>query len=67
MAQTGKREEQDRKDPPIPDGRDRRPESEREREERKRHEDRNQDEALEETFPASDPPSPFIPSGPPKP
>ncbi|CAG4973378.1 MAG: hypothetical protein LOX98_00170 [Lysobacter sp.] len=31
-------------------------------EERKRHENENQDEALEETFPASDPVSPFIPA-----
>ncbi len=31
------------------------------REERKQHESDNQDEALEETFPASDPVSPFIP------
>lgn len=29
---------------------------------RKQHEDENQDEALEETFPASDPVSPFIPA-----
>ena len=29
---------------------------------RKEREDRNQDEALEETFPASDPVSPFIPA-----
>lgn len=30
----------------------------------KEHADRNQDEALEETFPASDPVSPFIPAKP---
>lgn len=29
---------------------------------RKRHESDNQDEALEETFPASDPTSPFMPA-----
>lgn len=51
----------DRKDPPAP--RDRRdPETPRERHKRKEHESENQDEALEETFPASDPVSPFIPA-----
>ncbi|MDH5833557.1 hypothetical protein [Luteimonas kalidii] len=30
--------------------------------ERESHENENQDEALEETFPASDPVSPFIPA-----
>jgi len=34
----------------------------RDADERKRHENENQDEALEETFPASDPVSPFIPA-----
>ena len=33
-----------------------------EREERQRHANENQDEALDETFPASDPVSPFIPA-----
>ncbi|MGJ4728577.1 hypothetical protein [Luteimonas sp. SDU101] len=33
-----------------------------ERRERKARESENQDEALEETFPASDPVSPFIPA-----
>ncbi|GAB2616726.1 hypothetical protein [Novilysobacter erysipheiresistens] len=33
-----------------------------ETEKRKRHESEDLDEALEETFPASDPVSPFIPS-----
>ena len=33
-----------------------------ERRERKRRADENVDEALEETFPASDPVSPFIPA-----
>lgn len=37
-------------------------ESEAEQAQRKQHEDENQDEALEETFPASDPVSPFIPA-----
>jgi len=53
---------QDRKDPPIGDGKPPARESERERIERKRHESENQDEALEETFPASDPVSPFVPA-----
>ncbi len=49
----------DRKDPPQspPSG-----ESSRERRERKERANENQDEALEETFPASDPVSPFIPA-----
>ena len=37
-------------------------ESDSDRGERKHHESDNQDEALEETFPASDPVSPFIPA-----
>lgn len=41
------------------------PESEEERTIRKNRESQNQDEALEETFPASDPVSPFIPARPP--
>jgi hypothetical protein len=51
----------DRKDPsrPAPDAG---PESDDKRRERKSHESDNQDEALEETFPASDPVSPFIPA-----
>ncbi|WP_078059806.1 hypothetical protein [Xanthomonas massiliensis] len=51
----------DRKDPPDTPAR-RTPESESERHERKRRESDNQDEALEETFPASDPVSPFVPA-----
>jgi len=35
-------------------------ESEAEQAQRRQHEDENHDEALEETFPASDPVSPFI-------
>lgn len=37
-------------------------ESPDERRDRKAHASENQDEALEETFPASDPVSPFIPA-----
>jgi hypothetical protein len=51
----------DRKDPPPPDA-EQRPEKPDEARERKEHENRNQDEALEETFPASDPVSPFVPA-----
>jgi len=50
----------DRKDPPkSPPCQD---ESPLERHQRKARENHNQDEALEETFPASDPVSPFIPA-----
>ncbi len=41
-------------------------ESPAQRAERKRHESENQDEALQQTFPASDPVSPFIPAKAPK-
>ena len=51
----------DRKDPPPP-GSERNPPTPHEEKQRKAHEDRNQDEALEETFPASDPVSPFVPA-----
>ncbi|KAF1691261.1 hypothetical protein [Pseudoxanthomonas koreensis] len=51
----------DRKDPPPP-GSEPGHETELQRRERKQHESRNQDEALEETFPASDPVSPFVPA-----
>lgn len=37
-------------------------ETEQQRRDRKSHENSNQDEALEETFPASDPVSPFVPA-----
>lgn len=37
-------------------------ETPQEQKQRKAHVDQNQDEALEETFPASDPPSPFVPA-----
>ncbi len=59
----------DRKDPsPGPDGPagHHRREDEYQRQQRKDHASDNQDEALEETFPASDPTSPFVPSKPPK-
>jgi len=55
---------QDRKDPPIPGETPAGHESEIERQRRKQHESENQDESLEETFPASDPVSPFIPAKP---
>jgi len=54
-------QQRDRKDPPPP-GQAPTPETPRQREQRKQHENRNQDEALEETFPASDPVSPFVPA-----
>lgn len=53
---------QDRKDPPIPDSDPCPPESATERRDRKQRESDNQDEALDETFPASDPVSPFVPA-----
>lgn len=58
--------EHDRKDP-RPPGQPKpcSPETIAERAKRKRHESDNQDEALEETFPASDPVSPFVPAKPP--
>ncbi|WP_372017796.1 hypothetical protein [Pseudoxanthomonas sp. 10H] len=56
----------DRKDPPPPGSGPCEPEAPHERRERKEHESRNQDEALEETFPASDPVSPFVPAKVPK-
>ncbi len=41
-------------------------ETEAERHARKQRESENQDHSLEETFPASDPVSPFVPAKPPK-
>lgn len=38
----------------------------RDLEQARRHRESNLDEALEETFPASDPVSPFVPAVPPK-
>ena len=52
----------DRKDLPPTRGRAGDNETPEERRERKEHADENQDEALEETFPASDPTSPFVPA-----
>lgn len=52
----------DRKDTPREDADQPHHESPSERRERKEHTDQNQDEALEETFPASDPVSPFVPA-----
>ena len=56
----------DRKDVGHPKGKPAKKESEDERRRRKRHESDNQDEALEETFPGSDPVSPFVPAKPPE-
>ncbi|RZA34188.1 MAG: hypothetical protein EOP92_16980 [Lysobacteraceae bacterium] len=52
----------DRKDPPHPREDRECVESAGQRHQRKQHESENQDEALEETFPASDPTSPFVPA-----
>lgn len=52
----------DRKDPPEEHDPQRPQESPVQRERRKDKESENQDEALEETFPASDPTSPFVPA-----
>lgn len=48
------------------DGRDPHDASQRDENERKQHDEDNLDEALEETFPGSDPVSPFVPARPPK-
>lgn len=56
----------DRKEVGHPRDKSVRNESEEERKRRKRHESDNQDEALEETFPGSDPVSPFVPARPPE-
>ncbi|MGY1457461.1 MULTISPECIES: hypothetical protein [unclassified Luteimonas] len=52
----------DRKDLPKDHDPQQPPESAGQRERRKGKESENQDEALEETFPASDPTSPFVPA-----
>jgi hypothetical protein len=52
--------QRDRKDPPSPGPVA--PEKPHERAHRKRHESENLDDALEQTFPASDPVSPFVPA-----
>jgi hypothetical protein len=56
--------ERDAKDPPLPDCGKLRTESPPARRVRKHHADENLDEALAETFPASDPISPFVPAKP---
>ena len=56
--------ERDAKDPPLPDCGKLRAESPPARRVRKHHADENLDEALAETFPASDPISPFVPAKP---
>ena len=53
----------DRKDPPHA-GKAPEAETLQQRERRKQKENANMDQALEETFPASDPVSPFIPAKP---
>ena len=53
---------QDAKDPPLPGTGATQPETPGVRVQRKLHADENLDEALEETFPASDPVSPFVPA-----
>lgn len=52
----------DRKDTPQPDEEVDCQESKHQRTVRKQHESDNHDQALEETFPASDPVSPFVPA-----
>ena len=52
----------DRKDVGCPDELPKHTETEAERAARKKEGSDNQDQALEETFPASDPVSPFIPA-----
>jgi hypothetical protein len=53
----------DRKDSPHPsDSSEPTSESREARERRKLHESENHDHSLEETFPASDPVSPFVPA-----
>lgn len=48
--------------PNSPAGGDANPGNQNEKKPGKAHLDENQDEALEETFPASDPTSPFVPA-----
>ena len=55
---------QDAKDPPLPGTGPSIPEPPMQRAQRKLHTDDNLDEALDETFPASDPVSPFVPAKP---
>ena len=59
--------DRDRKDPRHPlDAPPNERETDAERDARKRKESDNQDQSLEETFPASDPVSPFVPAKAPK-
>ena len=58
--------DRDRKEVGHPKDKPVRKESEEERKRRKRHESGNLDKALEETFPGSDPVSPFVPAKPPE-
>ncbi len=60
MTQTSSRDRKDQPDPTTQQA----AESLAERKDRKQKESENIDEALEETFPASDPVSPFIPAKP---
>ena len=53
---------QDSKDLPLDPDAQRRPESPHERQERKTRQSELLDEAVKETFPASDPISPFVPA-----
>lgn len=52
----------DRNDVNHPDHKKPAPETPADEKARKSHENDNQDQALEETFPASDPVSPFVPA-----
>ena len=54
----------DRKDPPDKADHGRSSETREEQRQRRQKASENQDEALEETFPASDPVSPFVPAKP---
>jgi len=56
--------ERDKKDLPMP-GESKREETPAQQQHRKARAERNHEEALEETFPASDPISPFVPAKPP--
>ncbi len=53
----------DKKDPPAQDHQRDQVETPEQRQQRKRHQSQLHDEALEETFPASDPIAPFVPAG----
>lgn len=57
--------ERDQKDPPIPGERQNGRETPGQERVREARTERNHEEALQETFPASDPISPFVPAKPP--